>query len=374
MKLRSIVLSLAACLLLAGIAQSAFAQEADLVVSKSGPSTATAGSDVSFDVMILNLGEDDAVSVTLDDPLPGGMTFVSEAQNSGPSFICSTPAVGMTGSITCTIALMPAGSSADFTFVANIPPATPMGTNFTNQATGTSQTFDPNDENNTGTTSVTVPIPQADLGVQKLGPSSAGPDTDVSYALTVVNNGPDMAGGVSLSDTLPGTMTFVSINQNSGPAFICTGGATTTCTIASLNAGTTATFTLTGHIPPGTPSGTPFENTATISSNTSDPDPENNSSLTQLVVNSSDLAVTKSGPATANAGGTIAYTITVSNGGPDTEPVATLNDPLPAGTTFASFVQNTGPAAICVTPAIGTNGSVTCTISNFGSGASATFT
>jgi uncharacterized repeat protein (TIGR01451 family) len=261
---------------------------------------------VSFDVTILNLGEDDAVNVTLDDPLPGGMTFVSANQNNGPTFICSTPSVGMTGSITCTISLLPAGSSADFTFVANIPPATPMGTNFTNQATGTSETFDPNDENNTGITSVTVPIPEADLGVQKIGPSSAGPDTDVAYSITVVNNGPDMAGGVSLSDTLPGTMTFVSINQNSGPAFTCTGGATTTCTIASLNAGTTATFTLTGHIPPGTLSGTTFENTANILSNTDDPDPDNNSSLTQLVVNASDLSITKSGPATANAGGTIA--------------------------------------------------------------------
>ena len=222
MKLRAILLSLAACIAFAGLVPAAFAQEADLVVTKSGPSTATAGSDVSFDVTILNIGPDDATMVSLNDPLPPGMTFVSATQNNGPAFSCSTPSVGVNGTITCTIATLPSGSSADFTFVANIPPATPLGTTFTNQAIGSAQTFDPNDENNTGTTSVTVPIPQADIGVQKTGPSTAAPDSDVAYSISVNNAGPDPALSFSLKDTLPGTMTFVPIAQNSGAAFDCT--------------------------------------------------------------------------------------------------------------------------------------------------------
>ena len=72
---------------------------------------------------------------------------------------------------------------------------------------------------------MTVPIPQADIGVQKVGPDSAAPDTDVAYTITVNNSGPDAADSVSLTDTLPGTMTFVSIMQNSGPAFTCSGAA-----------------------------------------------------------------------------------------------------------------------------------------------------
>ncbi|HEX3067701.1 MAG TPA: DUF11 domain-containing protein, partial [Thermoanaerobaculia bacterium] len=380
MKLRITFLSLAtACIALLGLASPALAQ-ADLVVAKSGPSTAAAGSDVSFDVTIFNGGDADATSVQLTDPLPPGMTFVSLSQNNGPAFDCSSqPSPGTNGTITCTIATLTAGSSADFTFVANIPPATAQGTTFTNVATGTSPD-DPNNENDSGTTSVMVPIPQADIGVQKVGPSTAAPDTDVPYSITVQNSGPDPALSFSLTDTLPGTMTFVSIIQNSGPAFDCTShpsvgsGGTITCTIATLSAGATATFTLTGHIPPATASGTSFSNTANISSSTTDPDPDNNSSLTDLIVVTSDLAITKTGPPAATAGGTISWTITASNNGPDTSSPAEFNDPLPAGTTFASIAQNTGPVFVCTNPGAGNNGNVNCSIGTFASGASAQFT
>ena len=378
MKLRTILLSLATCAAFLGFASSALAQ-ADLAVTKSGPSSAAAGSDVSFDVTIFNGGDADATTVQLTDPLPPGMTFVSANQNSGPAFSCSTPSAGTNGTITCSIATLTSGSSADFTFVANIPPATPQGTTFTNIATASSPD-DPNSENDSGAASVMVPIPQADIGIQKVGPSAAAPDTDVPYSISVQNSGPDPALSFSLTDTLPGTMTFVSIVQNSGSAFDCSShpsvgsGGTVTCTIASLAAGATATFTLTGHIPPGTASGTSFSNTASVSSSTTDPDPDNNSSLTFLTVASSDLAITKTGPPTATSGGTISWTITASNNGPDTSAPAEFNDPLPAGTTFASIVQNTGPTFVCTSPGAGNNGNVNCSIGTFASGANAQFT
>jgi uncharacterized repeat protein (TIGR01451 family) len=382
-KQRTIILSLAAGIAVLGLVPAAFAQP-DIAVTKSCQSTAAAGSDVPFDVTILNVGNSDASTVSLTDPLPAGMTFVSATQNNGPAFDCSSqPAVGTNGTITCTIATLTAGSSADFTFIANIPPATPQGTTFTNIATGSCVPPDSNSENDSGSASVTVPIPQADIGVQKTGPSSAAPNTDVPYAISVNNAGPDPATSFSLTDTLPGTMTFVSIAQNSGPAFDCSShpsvgsGGTITCTIASLASGASATFTLTGHIPSGTASGTTFSNTANVSSSTTDPDPDNNSSLFALVVSSSDLAITKTGPATAASGGTISWTITASNNGPDTSAPTTFNDPLPAGTTFVSIVQNTGPTFVCSNPGVGNNGAVSCsigTIGQFASGASAQFT
>ncbi len=354
---------------------------ADLSVVKNGPFNSAADTDVSFDVTIVNNGPDDALTVSLNDPLPASMTFVSRNQNTGLAFSCTDPGAGNTGTINCTIATLPAGSSADFTFVAHIPPATPAGTTFTNIATASaSGSTDPNSENDSGVTSVTVPVLQADIGVQKVGPNSAAPNTDVAYAITVNNSGPDPAVSFSLTDTLPGTMTFVSIAQNSGPAFDCSShpsvgsGGTVTCTIASLAAGATATFTLTGHIPPGTASGTSFSNTASVSSSTTDPNPDNNSSLFAFIVASSDLAITKTGPPTATSGGTISWTITASNNGPDASSPAAFDDPLPAGTTFASIVQNSGPTFVCASPGAGNNGDVNCSIGNFASGASAQFT
>jgi uncharacterized repeat protein (TIGR01451 family) len=357
---------------------------ADVSVTKAAPGTAAAGADVSYSIQVVNQGPDNAASVTLSDSLPAGMTFVSETQDSGPAFGCSNPSVGTSGIITCTIGILPAGSVANFTIVLNIPIGTPAGTTFTNTATLTTKTFDPNSENNASTGSTTVPTPQADLSVQKSGPESALADTDVVYSITVSNGGPDAAAGVSLTDTLPGTMTFVSLTQNSGPAFNCSSvpavgsGGTVTCTISSLAAGTTSTFTLTGHIPPGTTSGTAFDNVADVNSAgeppTPDPDPSNNKSRALTTVSSSDIAITKTGAATATAGSTMVWTITVTNNGPDLESNPSFSDTLPAGTTFNSLVQNTGGAATCGTPAVNSPGTVNCGLSQLASGGSAQFT
>jgi uncharacterized repeat protein (TIGR01451 family) len=352
-----------------------FAQDADLSVVKSGPPMAAAGSDVAFNLTVTNFGPDDAVGVVLNDPIPGGMTFVSLTQNNGPAFTCSDPGVGNNGLVSCSVATFAAGSSADFTFVYHIDPATPPGTFFTNIATVSSQTNDPNSENDSSSASTqTPPPPQADLGVMKTGPNSAGPDTDVVYTITLTNGGPDDAAGVSLQDTLPGDMTFVSLIQNSGPVLSCTTGTTITCTAATFAAGATATFTLTTHIPSTSPTGTIYSNTATVTSNTSDPDPENDSSTTTLSVSQVDLSLSKSGPTTAFAGTNISYDLTFSNAGPDTAVKARFLDSLPLNTTFVSLTQNNGPTFSCALPPVGFGGSVDCMIGALGSGASANFT
>ncbi|HEX7830959.1 MAG TPA: hypothetical protein VF787_14985 [Thermoanaerobaculia bacterium] len=357
---------------------AAFAQSVDLLTEKSGPAEAPDGSDVTYIVTVTNLGPDPAASVELNDPIPAGMTFVSYTQDTGPTFACTTPTVGTNGLVQCTIATLAAGDSAQFSFVFNITSGTPEGTTFTNIATTTSATPDDNEENNSGVASTsTPPPPQAELFVQKVGPSASGADSDVTYTITVGNNGMDDADFVNWEDTLPGTMTFVSLTQNSGPTFSCTNpgagnGGTITCSINPLPTGTTATFTLVGHIPAGTPSGTEFTNDAEISSETFDPNDNNNTTTTTLIVSAVDIAVTKTGDATVNAGDNITYTITISNSGPDIAN-ASVFDTIPADTTFVSLMQNSGPSASCATPAPGAIGDVICTMT-LGSGQSSVFT
>lgn len=337
------------------------AQESDLFISKSGPSTAAADTDVSFTITITNFGPDPSATVTLTDVIAGGWSFVSVTQNSGPAFSCADPGAGATtGMVSCTAPTMLAGDAAVFTIIFHIPPGTPEGTAFTNVASVASPT-DPNDENNASSaTTSTPPPPQADLGVTKNGPPSASPDTDVTYTITVTNGGPDPAIDVVLNDTLPGTMTFVSLNQNSGPAMSCSTGTTINCTATTFPAGGAAVFTLVGHIPAGTSSGTVFTNTATVASKTSDPNPGNGTSSALLTVQTADVSVTKSGPATANAGTNVTYIITVTNGGPDPADGVSMNDDLPPGSTFVSLTQNTGDATTCNTPPPGSGGTVTC--------------
>jgi uncharacterized repeat protein (TIGR01451 family) len=345
--------------------------DSDFSVSKIGPGSAAADTDVAYDVQIFNAGPDDA-DVTLTDTMPPGLTFVSVVQNSGTPLSCSDPGVGNNGTITCNTATMPGSSGADFTITMHIPPQTPDGTVYTNVATVSTGGIDPNDENNSAAAATEVGS-SADAGILKNGPNVATPGSNVAYTITVTNSGPGDAQNVVWTDTLPGTMTFVSFTQDSGPAFSCTPGATTTCSLTPMLNGAVATFTLTGNIPSNTPAGTSFTNSANLESS-NDPSSENNVAVSSLTVSSTDLSVTKSGPSSVTAGQQITYTIGAANAGPDTATNVHLNDPLPPGTTFVSFVQNTGPAFACSIPGGGQTGTVDCVINSFGSGLSATFT
>src|ERR1700731_1695532 len=79
----------------------------------------------------------------------------------------------------------------------------------------------------------------------------------------------------------------------------------------------------------------------------------------------SDLSVSKTGPNGATANSDVTYTIEVTNFGPDDSDTATLYDPLPAGTTFVSMTQNSGPTWSCTDPGVGNSGAVNCTIATF---------
>ncbi|HYK00647.1 MAG TPA: hypothetical protein VE974_02760 [Thermoanaerobaculia bacterium] len=342
-------------------APRAQAQEADLLVTKNGPAEAAAGSDVPYEITVTNLGPDDALNVSVTDDIPPGMTFVSATQDSGPAASCSTPPVGDGGPVTCSVATLSAGAALELTLVFNIPPQTPPGTTFSNFVTKTSDTFDPNEENDTGFASTSTMFPpQGDIFIAKSGPGSAGPDTNVAFTITIGNAGPDAAETVELNDTLPGDLQFVSLTQENGPSMSCStpaigAGGTITCTAATFAAGASATFTLVAHVPGDSGSGTLYTNTATVSS-ANDPNEENNASTTSLTVSAVDLAVTKTGDETAIAGQEISYVITLMNSGPDVATTIQLTDVIPAGASFVSLTQDSGPVMSCGE----TNGVVTC--------------
>ncbi|HXH38784.1 MAG TPA: DUF11 domain-containing protein [Thermoanaerobaculia bacterium] len=121
----------------------------------------------------------------------------------------------------------------------------------------------------------------ADVAVTKNGPGIVAAGSNISYSVTVTNNGGSDAQTATLTDTLPAGTTFVSESQGSGPAFICTnpsagGTGSVSCTIATLASGASATFTLVFNVNANA-AGTTLSNTATVSSPTNDPVSGNNS-------------------------------------------------------------------------------------------------
>ena len=331
-----------ACALVFAAGSAASAQEADVFIIKTGPATAAANTNLTYTLNVGNVGPDDAPNVSLSDPFPTGMTFVSLTAPAGWS--CDLIPAGGTGPLACTNPNFAAGSNVSFSLTLHIPAGTAPGTFFTNIAS-VSSPIDINEENNSSTAATVVSGgASADLAVLKTGPGTVQPGQNIVYSIQVLNAGPDAATAVQLSDPLPGTETFVSLVSPAG--WTCTtpavgSGGTVSCTIPTLASGAGGTFTLTGNVPGGTPVGTSFDNIATVSSATFDPTPENNNATASTVVlpTSSDLAIVKSHSGNAQQGQTgFVYTLTVTNVG--TAPASgttTVQDVLPAGLTATTI-------------------------------------
>lgn len=121
--------------------------------------------------------------------------------------------------------------------------------------------------------------PAVDLSVLNIASSTFVSDGIVNYQVWVSNNGPDSATDVSLVQSIPNDATRQTQSQDSGPAFDCTDNPTdTTCTIASLASGASATFTFIYQLNSGLTVGSLITSSSTVSSETTElHEPDNTS-------------------------------------------------------------------------------------------------
>jgi uncharacterized repeat protein (TIGR01451 family) len=358
---------------LPGMAQA----QADLQVSKvDGFDPVAAGNAQFYTITLTNTGPSDAESVSLEDELPMGTTFLSLEEP--PGWTCTTPPVGSDGIVSCLIDTLGLTSEI-FTLTVQFDVGLTPGSTVTNEAVASSETAEGNAGDETGSATSTVGPPEADLSLLKTGtPEFVPQDSDLTYTITVVNGGPGDAADLLLSDTLPDGVTFQSLIEPGGwscmtPAMGGTGEVT--CTVATLAPGN-AVFTLVVHVDPSLPTGTVLLNTAVVSSPTPDPTPENGSATSFTTVGAQPqpaaLAATKTVSGQSQPGGSIIYTVVMTNNGPGEQsdnPGAELTDVLPPELILVSASATSGTAT--ATPATNTvtwsgtlaaAGSVTITI------------
>jgi uncharacterized repeat protein (TIGR01451 family) len=327
---------------------------ADLAMQKrANVAAASVGDAVTFTLEVTNNGPSDAANVRVTDVLPAGLSFVSSPD-------CT--AAGAT--VTCLIGSLASGATRAPTIVARVErPA--AGTTLTNSATTSSTTQDPEPANNTDAAAVVI-APQADLSlIKRASASTVDVFQDVTYTLTVANAGPNDASRVTITDTVPAGMLFIS--ADTGCVFDA-GTSSVTCSIGTLASGASQDVTVT--LGPQLPAaGRTVTNSAIVTGEQPDPQPADNSSSASVVVPPrADVAIEKTASATTvAAGGTLTYTLVVTNAGPNTATSVTVDDPLPAPLTAGGAAASQGACTIA-------GGDVRCALGDLAAGGQAQVT
>ena len=202
------------------------ALDADLAITKTvDDPTPNLGADVTFTVTVDNNGPDGATGVQVDDLLPAGLTYVSDTSGGGYDDVTGVWSIGSLAN----------GASTSMDITATVTTSVLV----TNTATVSSTTADPTSGNDSD--SAAVDAVAADLAVSKtVDDSTPNVGDDVTFTVTVDNNGPDAAAGVQVDDLLPAGLTYVG--DTGGGAYT---SATGVWAVGSLANGSTASLQIT---------------------------------------------------------------------------------------------------------------------------------
>ena len=343
----------------------------DLSVTKTDSvDPANAGESLTYTITVANAGPSLATGVNWSDNIPDGLQITSATSSTGATVTVPASAQDTTSAnpddLTLAIGDLASGGSVTITVVATVlPDFRGSLSNVTSVSTSDAGMNEADTTNNTATetTAVNASVDLAITKTDSVDPVIAG--NALTYTLTVTNNGPSTATGVTVSDVLPTGVTFTSAVASQGSA--ANNSGTVTATLGTIAPGANATVTIVVNVDEATR--TALSNTATVTSTETDSNTANNSVTEPTTVNAQvDLAITKvdsADPVVPN--GTVTYTLVVTNNGPSEATGVTVNDTLPAGLTLTSSSTTVG-----TTTDVGN--AVTGNIGTLASGASATIT
>ncbi|MBE7551152.1 MAG: DUF11 domain-containing protein [Anaerolineales bacterium] len=292
---------------------------ADLSVAKmDSTDPVTAGTSLTYTLIVTNNGPSPATGVGVTDPLPAGVTFVSASPGCSGSSTVTCSLGGIAGSATKTVSIH-----------VTVNPST-IGV-ITNTVSVTGSEFDSNTLNNSATITTTVNR-KVNLSITKSSsPNLVAAGSSLTYTLTVSNSGPSLATNVVVSDTLPAGVTLALASSgcsNSGNNVTCNlgnianGGTGVALIRVTVNASTIGLIT----------------NTARVTSTETDLNlTDNIVTATTTVTRVTDMAITASdSPDPVTQGNNLAYNLTVTNNGPSNATSVSVTHTLPAGVTFQS--------------------------------------
>ncbi|GMU42765.1 MAG: choice-of-anchor J domain-containing protein [Xanthomonadales bacterium] len=203
--------------------------------------------------------------------------------------------------------------------------------------------------------------PTADISVTLTDtPDPVAAGTNLTYNVTVTNNGPGAADAAGFTLPLPAGTSFVSVTPSAGG--LCNNGSPVSCSWAGATAaGTSRTATVVALVAANVANGSTLSATATASSTTVDLVAGNNSATaTTAVSTSADLATTLTASANAVPVNTpVTFSATSTNNGPSDAQNVVLSVSLSPDFRYSSHSASAG--ATCTFPQIGNSGVISCT-------------
>ncbi|HEY0158468.1 MAG TPA: hypothetical protein VGF28_14390 [Thermoanaerobaculia bacterium] len=357
------------------------AEAADLWVAITTRSTwAAGGHPIGYEINVRNMGPNTARGATLTNVLPPQLLF--EQLFAPPGWSCTTPAAGTNGTIACTTTGLPAGNGSSVYFHLSARVAFDATGTIVNTATVTHLGSDPDPSNSTRPSEPTVvQATSADVSVTKTANQTVAPaGSGFTYEITIRNAGPDVAYQVTMTDVLPPQLQFLSrqVRDSLEAQFSCTSPAvetngTVTCTSFQMQPGTSVTIALHVRVAPDASSGI-VRNTATVTTATGDPDLDDHQATAADVELTAGAALSihkYTDATTALPDSIFDYVISIDNRGPSAATDVVVTDVLPAGLLFERAGAPGG--FTCTGPAVGTNGTVTCTAPTFPANRGAVF-
>jgi uncharacterized repeat protein (TIGR01451 family) len=250
--------------------------DSDVAITEMVNTTsAIANAPVTFTSSITNAGPCPASGVVITNQLPDDATLINVTSSQGTW-------TNFGGIVRFALGDLRAGATAWVQVVATLNRAGTM----TNFASVTPSTPDSVVTNNFSLTTVDFSLPLvADLGVTHQPPEPpAGIGSNLVYTLVISNQGPDIASNVVFSDNVYSGGNLVLATASQGTAALSPGSVT--ANLGDINSGGTATVSLVV----GPCCGGAFVNEAFISSDTFDPNPNDNRSLSVVSLSGQVIA------------------------------------------------------------------------------------
>jgi len=301
----------------------------DLSVSNDdGQLTAIPGTGVSYTIIVTNEGSIPALGAVITDTFAAAFSEVSWTCAAEAGSTCAAP--GGSGDILMNLDLAPA-AAVRFE-VSGTVKSTATGNLKNTVAIAPPRGIIDFILSNNIATDIDQLLPHADLSLVKSDSQDpVVPGAEVQYTLSVANSGPSMATQVVVTDTLPANTSFLGVTGN---GWVCgESDHTMTCSRQGLSVGNAPAIYINLAAPVA--SGM-ITNTALIGSQAIDTDPaDNRASETTWVTDLADLSLEKVvEPGQVIPGGTLMYSLSISNAGPGLATSVVVTDTLPSGLLF----------------------------------------